>query len=40
MLDIHSAKELLAKLRKPLSLSTMRSYFKELSKENQGDLAS
>ena len=31
MLDIHSAQDLLAKLRKPLSLATMRRYFKDIS---------
>ena len=30
MVDVHSAKDVLAKLRPPLSLLTMRKYFKQL----------
>ena len=38
MVDMHSAKEVLAKLRPPLSLATMRKYFKQLQSEEAGDL--
>ena len=39
MLDIRSANDVLAKLRVPLSLSTMRKYFKNLqSDDNSSDM--
>ena len=37
MLDIRSAADLLKKLRPPLTLSTMRKYFKQLTAEDQSE---
>jgi len=36
-MDIHSAKDVLSLLRPPLSLKTMRKYFKQLTEGDQSD---